>query len=181
VGPSGSGKSTLLSCLAGLDEPDGGAVRIGGFRMSHQPEAVRARLRGGTLGLLLQNRNLLQHSTVSQNMALAQRIVGRPRAAVAIELLETLGIAGRADALPRDLSGGELARAGLAVALANDPTVILADEPTGELDGIAENEVLQALRKRAANGTAILVASHSRAVADASDRIIALADGRVMA
>jgi putative ABC transport system ATP-binding protein len=181
VGPSGSGKSTLLSCLAGLDEPDGGTVRIGGIRMSHQPEAVRARLRGDTLGLLLQNRNLLQHLTVSQNMALAQRIVGRPRAAVAIELLEALGIAGRADALPRNLSGGELARAGLAVALANDPSVILADEPTGELDGITEAGVLQALRKRATNGTAVLVASHSRAVADASDRIITLADGRVMA
>jgi putative ABC transport system ATP-binding protein len=181
VGPSGSGKSTLLSCLAGLDEPDGGTVRIGGIRMSHQPEAVRARLRGDTLGLLLQNRNLLQHLTVSQNMALAQRIVGRPRAAVAIELLEALGIAGCADALPRNLSGGELARAGLAVALANDPSVILADEPTGELDGITEAGVLQALRKRATNGTAVLVASHSRAVADASDRIITLDDGRVMA
>lgn len=181
VGPSGSGKSTLLACLAGLDEPDGGTVRIGGVRMNHQPEAARARLRGTRLGLLLQNRNLLQHLTVKQNMALVQRIAARRRAAATTDLLEMLGIANRADALPRDLSGGELARAGLAVALANDPTVVLADEPTGELDGIAEHEVLQALRNRAGIGTAILVASHSPVVADASDRIIALADGRVTA
>ncbi|CAN5372711.1 ABC transporter ATP-binding protein [soil metagenome] len=181
VGPSGSGKSTLLSCLAGLDEPDGGTVFVGGVRMSHQPEPVRARLRGSTLGLLLQNRNLLQHLTVKQNVAMTQRIVGRPRPAAAIELLGTLGIADRAAALPRDLSGGELARAGMAVALANDPSVVLADEPTGELDGAAELEVLQALRDRAATGTAILVASHSPAVAEASDRIIRLADGRIVA
>jgi putative ABC transport system ATP-binding protein len=181
VGPSGSGKSTLLSCLAGLDEPDGGSVRVGSRRMSHQPEPVRARLRANSLGVLLQNRNLLQHLTVRQNIGLVQGIFGRPRAAAISELLESLGIADHADALPRDLSGGELARAGLAVALANDPIAVLADEPTGELDGVAEAEVLNVLRRRAAAGTAILVASHSGAVAECSDRIIALADGRLVA
>jgi len=180
VGPSGSGKSTLLSCLAGLDEPDGGSVRIGGRRMSHQTEPVRARLRANSLGLLLQNRNLLQHLTVRQNIRLVQGIFGRPMAATISELLDSLGIGDHADALPRNLSGGELARAGLAVALANDPIAVLADEPTGELDGAAEAEVLNVLRRRAAAGTAILVASHSAAVAECSDRIIALAGGRLV-
>ncbi|MCW2519551.1 MAG: putative transporter ATP-binding protein [Mycobacterium sp.] len=179
VGPSGSGKSTLLSCLAGIDEPDGGSVLVGGRRMSHQPETVRARLRADTLGLLLQNRNLLQHLTVRQNIGLVQRIIKNPRRESIMPLLDSLGIGNRADALPRNLSGGELARAGLAVALANDPIAVLADEPTGELDGSSEREVLQALRHRAANGTAILVASHSSAVADASDRVIRLSDGRI--
>jgi putative ABC transport system ATP-binding protein len=179
VGPSGSGKSTLLSCLAGIDEPDGGSVRVGGKRMSHQPETVRARLRADELGLLLQNRNLLPHLTVRQNIGLVQRIVKNPRPKSIMPLLDSLGIGSRADALPHDLSGGELARAGLAVALANDPIAVLADEPTGELDGSSERDVLQALKSRAADGTAILVASHSSAVADASDRIIRLSDGRI--
>ncbi len=179
VGPSGSGKSTLLSCLAGIDEPDGGSVRVGGKRMSHQPETVRARLRADELGLLLQNRNLLPQLTVRQNIGLVQRIVKNPRPKSVMPLLDSLGIGSRVDALPHDLSGGELARAGLAVALANDPIAVLADEPTGELDGSSERDVLHALKSRAANGTAILVASHSRAVADASDRIIRLSDGRI--
>ena len=181
VGPSGSGKSTLLSCLAGLDEPDGGSVRIGGRRLSHQPETLRARIRADTLGLLLQNRNLLQHLTVRQNVEFVRRIAGRSGFDTISGLLASLGVGDRARTLPRELSGGELARAGLAVALANDPIVVLADEPTGELDGEAERQVLRALRARATAGTAILVASHSPAVADSSDRIIQLSDGRIVA
>jgi putative ABC transport system ATP-binding protein len=111
---------------------------------------------------------------------LVQRIVGPPRPHEISPLLASLGVGHRADALPRDLSGGELARAGLAVALANDPIVVLADEPTGELDGRAERQVLQALRQRATDGTAILVASHSPAVADAADRVVRMSDGRVI-
>ena len=180
VGPSGSGKSTLLCCLAGIDEPDGGSVRVGDRRMSHRPETERAQLRADTLGLLLQSRNLLQHLTVRQNIGLVQRIVRRRQPDSIMPLLDSLGIADRADALPRHLSGGELARAGLAVALANDPIAVLADEPTGELDGAAERDVLQALVRRAQSGTAIVVASHSPAVADSSDRVIRLSDGRVV-
>jgi putative ABC transport system ATP-binding protein len=180
VGPSGSGKSTLLSCLAGVDEPDGGSVRVGDRRMSHRPETERARLRADLLGLLLQSRNLLQHLTVRQNIGLVQHIVRRPQPDSIMPLLDSLGIGARADALPRNLSGGELARAGMAVALANDPIAVLADEPTGELDGAAEREVLQALRRRADSGTAIVVASHSPAVADSSDRVIRLSDGRII-
>lgn len=179
VGPSGSGKSTLLTCLAGLDDPDGGTVRIGGQRLSHQPEPLRARLRAHHIGVLYQDRNLLGHLSVEQNVTLAQQIAGGPAASHSAVLLASLGIGERAGAYPDELSGGELARAGLAVALANDPLIVLADEPTGELDTVTEADVLAILRDRAASGSAILIASHSPAVAAAADRVIRLIDGRV--
>ena len=180
AGPSGSGKSTLLSCLAGLDEPDGGMVRVSGTRVSHRPESDRARLRADKIGVLMQNHNLLRHLTVRQNITLVQRLAGRERPNAITALLDSLGIGSRADALPHELSGGELARAGLAAALANDPVALLADEPTGELDGDAEQEVLNELRRRADAGTAILLASHSSAVTDSVDRVLHLADGRIV-
>jgi putative ABC transport system ATP-binding protein len=179
VGPSGSGKSTLLSCLAGLDEPDGGTVRVGGQRISHQPEPIRARLRARRVGLLLQSGNLFTHLTVEQNVRIARQLATAAPNATIEELLKSVGIAARAGARPDELSGGELARAGLAVALANDPVVLLADEPTGELDGGTEQQILRLLRTRAQSGVAVLIASHSPAVAAASDRVITLIDGRV--
>jgi len=179
VGPSGSGKSTLLACLAGTDEPDGGTVRIGGERLSHQPEPVRARLRARRVGLLFQSGNLLAHLTLAQNVSLAQRLAHNAQRTALDALLGPLGIVARAHAYPSQLSGGELARAGLAVALANDPVVLLADEPTGELDLGTERGVLDLLGERARGGVAILVASHSPAVAAAADRVVTLADGRV--
>ena len=127
-GPSGSGKSTLLSCLAGTDNPDGGIVRINGRRMSHQPEHMQARIRAANIGLLFQTGNMLAHMTVAQNIGLAQRLLGRSGRSVG-PILASLGIEHRAHAYPDQLSGGELARAGLAVAVANDPPAILADEP----------------------------------------------------
>lgn len=180
VGPSGSGKSTLLSCLAGLDEPDGGTVRVGGQRISHQPEATRARLRARRVGLLLQSGNLFTHLTVEQNVRIPRQLAPAAPSTTTDELLKSLGIAARAGARPDELSGGELARAGLAVALANNPVVLLADEPTGELDGATEQQILRLLSSRAESGVAILIASHSPAVAAASDRVITLVDGRVI-
>jgi putative ABC transport system ATP-binding protein len=180
VGPSGSGKSTLLGCLAGTDEPDGGTVRIQNIRLSHQPEPVRARMRSRHIGLLFQSNNLLAHLTVRQNVSLTQRMARGVHRTPVASVLESLGIAGRADAYPSQLSGGEIARAGLAVALANDPVVLLADEPTGELDHATERAVLDLLSARTADGVAVLVASHSPAVAVAADRIIELADGQVV-
>jgi putative ABC transport system ATP-binding protein len=182
-GPSGSGKSTLLSCLAGTDEPDGGTVRVGGERLSHQPEPVRARMRAARIGLVFQSANLFQHLTVAENVRLTQRLAGRPPADARVpvdQLLGSLELAGRAGAYPHQLSGGELARAGLAVALANDPVVLLADEPTGELDSATEAAVLDLLRGRARRGLAVVVASHSPAVAAAADRVIRLEDGRML-
>jgi putative ABC transport system ATP-binding protein len=180
VGPSGSGKSTLLSCLAGTEEPDGGVVRVRDTRLSHQTEAVRARMRGRYIGLLFQSHNLLAHLTVRQNVLLARRLARAGRPAPIVSLLDSLGITRRAHAYPGQLSGGELARAGLAVALANDPLVLLADEPTGELDHATERGVLDLLRTRAAAGVAVLVASHSPAVAALADRVIRLIDGQVV-
>jgi putative ABC transport system ATP-binding protein len=179
TGPSGSGKSTLLSCLAGLDEPDGGMVRIDGERLSRRPEEDRARLRGRSIGMLFQQANLVGHLSVAGNVALAQAISGRHTGAT--DVLERCGIAHRARSRPGQLSGGELARAGLAVALANDPAVVLADEPTGELDGITATRVLEQLRQRAAAGSAVVVVTHNPAVADAADREVHLLDGRVAA
>ncbi|WP_445529159.1 ABC transporter ATP-binding protein [Streptomyces cyslabdanicus] len=179
VGPSGAGKSTLLACLAGLDEPSGGEVRVDGVRVSHRPETERARLRARHIGVLLQNRNLLPHLSARDNVRLAQRAVRGWPAVPAAELLDRVGLAGRAHALPRQLSGGELARAGLAVALANSPAVLLADEPTGELDGGTEGMILDLLRERAADGCAVLVVTHSSEAVRIADRVITLDDGRV--
>jgi putative ABC transport system ATP-binding protein len=181
TGPSGSGKSTLLACLAGLDEPDGGIVRVAGETVSHKPEAERARLRSLHVGILFQAANLLEHLTVEQNVALAQRLCGRVDHRRCAALLTDLELGPRARAYPSQLSGGEAARAGLAVAVANRPTVLLADEPTGEVDAAAEANVLRLLRQRAEDGAAVVVVTHSDKVALATDRVIALADGQVVA
>ena len=181
VGPSGSGKSTLLGCLAGLDEPDGGTVLIEGRRMSHRPEAVRALVRAQRIGFVAQSGNLFDHLTVAANLAFVARVAGGRSIAGHEALLAAVDLDGRAQAYPGELSGGELARAGLAVALANDPAVVLADEPTGELDSATEADVLRLLVGTARGGVAAVVASHSPAVAAAADRILRLVDGQVAA
>ncbi len=182
TGPSGSGKSTLLACLAGLDEPDGGMVSVDGERLSRRPEEERARVRARSIGMLFQQANLVGHLSVEGNVALAQRLAGDPTASAwRAEVLERCGLTARAHARPNQLSGGELARAGLAVALANDPRVVLADEPTGELDEVTAQRVLGLLHGRAAEGAAVLIVTHSPQVAAMSDREIRLRDGRVEA
>jgi putative ABC transport system ATP-binding protein len=179
TGPSGSGKSTLLACLAGLDEPDGGTVTVDGERLSRRPEEERAAVRARSIGMLFQSGNLVGHLTVAGNLALAQGLGGRSNGKSA--LLERCGIADRAQALPAQLSGGELARAGLAVALANDPAILLADEPTGELDEATAARVLGLLRERAGDGMAVVVVTHDAAVASQAGRELRLRDGRVVA
>ncbi|MEY2444842.1 MAG: putative transport system ATP-binding protein [Ilumatobacteraceae bacterium] len=180
TGPSGSGKSTLLACLAGLDEPDGGSVRVGGAMMSRRSEAERAALRASSVGMLFQTGNLLDHLTVEQNVVFAQRLAGRVDRARVTELLTDVGLANRASAAPSTLSGGEAARAGLAVALANNPSVILADEPTGELDEVTSHRIMQLLRQRAQAGAAVLIVTHNELVAAEADREISLRDGQVV-
>jgi putative ABC transport system ATP-binding protein len=180
VGPSGSGKSTLLACLAGLDEPDGGQVRVGGVRLSHRPERERAAMRAAGIGMLFQSNNLIGHLSVRGNIDLVQRLAGKVDRGYRDRLLADLGLAARAHALVGTLSGGEAARAGLAVALAAEPAVLLADEPTGELDDSTELSVLTLLRARARAGGAVVVASHSAGVAETADRRIELVDGKVV-
>jgi putative ABC transport system ATP-binding protein len=182
AGPSGSGKSTLLACLAGLDEPDGGSVYIRETRISHRPERERSALRARHIGTLFQSANLLEHLTVRRNLELVQRIArarDRPSHRRSVDaLLDAVGLTRRSGARPSELSGGEAVRAGLAVALANNPDVLVADEPTGELDGATEAEVLRLIRDQADQGTAVVLASHSAAVAAMADEVIQLKDGQ---
>lgn len=181
VGPSGSGKSTLLSCMAGLDEPDGGYVTVAGQRITRRQEAARAGLRARWIGMLMQTGNLLNHLTVTQNIQAAQSLVRQGNGARQhpTALLKDVGLTDRGRARPSTLSGGEAARAALAVALANDPPVLLADEPTGEVDRDTEARILALLRERAAEGKAVLVVTHSQDVSAAADRVIRLVDGRI--
>ncbi len=202
VGPSGSGKTTLLACLAGLDDPDGGVVRVAGRVMSRRPEQERARLRARHLGIVLQSANLIDHLTVNGNLRQAQRLAARageaPRAAGEgpggrghrdaergradiEELLEQVGLSGRSRAYPAQLSGGEAVRAGLAVALVNRPPILLGDEPTAEVDRVTESRLIDLLRAEVARGPALVVATHSNALAEAADRVVRLADGRRVA
>jgi putative ABC transport system ATP-binding protein len=131
--------------------------------------------------VLFQQANLVGHLSVADNVVLAQRLRGERSREWCDDVLERCGIAGRAHARPDQLSGGELARAGLAVALANDPPVLLADEPTGELDEATAARVLGLLRERAAAGAAVLVATHDAGIAAAADRELRLLDGRLAA
>jgi putative ABC transport system ATP-binding protein len=176
IGPSGSGKSTLLACLAGLEDPDGGSVTVEGQRITRVAEPVRAGLRARRLGILLQSGNLLAHLSVAGNIRAAQSL--GPGGPDCYELLDRVGLRDRADAWPVQLSGGEAARAGLAVALANGPAVLLADEPTGETDAVNESLLLALLRDRAETGAAVLLVTHSQRVASAADRVLRLVDGR---
>lgn len=180
-GPSGSGKSTLLACIAGLDEPDGGTVTIDGHRMTRRPEAERAALRASSIGFLAQAGNLFAHLSVAGNIALQLDICGLPNNEIRInQLLNDVGLSDRAEALPATLSGGEAARAGLAVALASDPQLLIADEPTAEVDAETEALILDLFEKRCANGGAALIATHSHKLSARASRVLAIADGRIV-
>jgi putative ABC transport system ATP-binding protein len=179
IGPSGSGKSTLLACLAGLDEPDGGYVIVAGTRITRRAESTRSLLRARTIGVLLQSGNLLDHLSVRDNVRIAQAFAEKKDRRDPHALLADVGLEHRAGARPTTLSGGETARAGLAVALANDPPLLLADEPTGEVDAESERELIELLRARANSGHAVVVVTHSERVAAAADAIIRLSDGRL--
>lgn len=179
MGPSGSGKSTLLLCLAGLEEPDGGTVLVEGEHMTRRPEWHRAALRARSIGVLLQAGNLVEHLTVGDNVRLQLHLAGKRSADVAA-LLDAVALTDRARARADQLSGGEAARAGLAVALAAAPAVLLADEPTGDVDAMTEALILEALRARVKSGTAAVIATHSETIARWADRVVTLRDGRVV-
>ena len=179
VGPSGSGKSTLLACLAGLDNPDGGTVSIDGERLSRRPESATAAIRARSIGMLMQSGNLLEHLTVEENVRLQSRLAKVPQSPAEADLLSELGISERRYALPSQLSGGEAARAGLAVALAAGPKILICDEPTAEVDLATEQAILAILHARQRVGVAVIVATHSSVLASAADRIIHIVDGRL--
>ncbi len=180
MGPSGSGKSTLLSCLVGLDEPDGGHVELVGRRLTRKPEAERAAMRAAEIGILLQSRNLFEHLSVADNMRLQMRLARKLDKQRLERLIDLVGLADRRQARPSQLSGGEAARAGLAVALSSDPKVLLADEPTGEVDAETERDILRLFASHRQNGGATLIVTHSDALAAHADRVIRLLDGRIV-
>ncbi len=180
VGPSGSGKSTLLTCLAGLDEPDGGHVTLLGHRLTRRPEPERAARRAAHIGILLQSGNLFDHLSVEENILLQMRLARKVDRRRLDDLLDLVGLLARRQARPTHLSGGEAARAGLAVALAAAPSVLLADEPTGEVDAATEARILRIFESRRQSGQATLIVTHSAALAARADRIIHLEDGRIV-
>jgi putative ABC transport system ATP-binding protein len=184
VGPSGSGKSTLLNLLAGLDKPDAGRVMIGGEDLALLSRAERARIRRTKIGIVLQSLNLVSDLTASQNIELPLRLAGvRPRSArsIATDRLAELGLETLRHRFPHEMSGGQQQRIAIVRALANQPTVLLADEPTGALDSGSANEVLGLLRNAHRGGQTLIVVTHDARVAACADRTITLEDGCVVA
>jgi putative ABC transport system ATP-binding protein len=182
MGRSGSGKSTLLNLIAGLDAPTGGEVFLHGIPLSRRSESELARIRRAHIGFVFQFHNLLAGMTAHEQIALAAALTGVSRAEAedrARDLLELLGLRPRAGELPATLSGGERQRLAIARALANRPTVLLADEPTGALDSRAGDEVLELFRRLHRGGQTILLVTHDERVAAAADRIVQMADGRL--
>ncbi len=181
TGPSGSGKSTLLNLLAGLDTPSGGRVWLGDADLSALPESARAELRLRRIGFVFQSFNLVTVLTAQQNVAFPLGLAGvgkKERTARAAELLTRFGLERRLTHLPYKLSGGEKQRVALARALANNPDVVFADEPTGNLDSASGASVLTALRAVADEGRTVVIVTHDAAVAAAADEVVRLHDGR---
>lgn len=179
VGRSGSGKSTLLHILGALTQPDAGSVCVNGTEIVGLDSDATAKLRGRCIGFVFQSFNLIPHLTAAQNVALPFTHGARAGRDRALALLAQLGLASRATHHPGELSAGEQQRVALARALVNDPPVILADEPTGNLDGETEQELLDLFRSIAAEGRTVLVVTHNDAVSTAADRVIRMHQGRL--
>ena len=184
VGPSGSGKSSLLHIVGLLEKPDGGTIRLGGELIDTDNDATRTALRLQHIGFVYQAHNLLPEFTAQENIALPARLAGHGRASAmqdAMAALERLGLADRATHLPSKLSGGEQQRVAIARALANQPALVLADEPTGSLDAAAGEKVADLLfREAREQGAAILLATHDLELAARADRIMSLQDGKII-
>ena len=183
VGKSGSGKSTLLNLLAGIDRPTGGGISVDGTRLDSLSESQLAEWRGKTIGLVFQFFQLLPTLTIVENVMLPMDFVEiiptTKRRARALELLEQVGITDQADKLPTALSGGQQQRAAIARALANDPPILMADEPTGNLDEATRTSVLELFAKLNAEGRTVIVVTHERDISGYTDRQVRLVDGRI--
>jgi putative ABC transport system ATP-binding protein len=184
VGKSGSGKSTLLNLIGGIDEPSSGSVVVDGSDIGTLRPNALASWRGRTVGFVFQFFQLLPTLTVAENVMLpmdfCRTFPARERRKRALELLDRVGVAAQADKLPAALSGGEQQRVAIARALANEPAVVLADEPTGNLDSVTARAVLDLFRRMTGTGTTVVIATHERDIGRIVDRTIELTDGRVM-
>ncbi len=175
LGESGVGKSTLLNCIAGLETADSGTLRLDGIELATLGEAGLAALRRERLGFVFQAFHVLPHLTVAENVELPLRLLGRPDAARLQALLAAVGLQGLGARLPAQLSGGQLQRVAIARAVVHTPRLILADEPTGNLDPATAERVLQVLRDQVrGSGAACLLVTHSAAAAAAADRVLRL-------
>src|SRR5215216_5270670 len=182
MGPSGCGKSTLLNLAAGLDTPSDGEVIVADESLAGKDENDLARMRRAHIGIVFQFFNLLEGMSVLENVTLPAVIAGAPRKraeARARDLLDLLGLGEKSKDAPGVLSGGQRQRLAIARALANEPTLLLADEPTGALDSEGGHEVLELFRRLHAGGQTILLVTHDDDVAAAADRIVRMRDGRV--
>ena len=184
MGPSGCGKSTLLNLVAGLDTADEGSIVLDGEQVTGKTEDELARMRRRHIGIVFQFFNLLEGMSVLENVALPAIVAGMKRKhaeARARDLLDLLGLFDKAKAAPGTLSGGQRQRLAIARALANEPTLVLADEPTGALDSEGGHEVLELFRRLHEGGQTILLVTHDDDVAAAAERIVQMKDGRVVA
>ena len=184
MGPSGCGKSTLLNLVAGLDIADEGDITVAGEQVTGRSEDELARLRRRHIGIVFQFFNLLEGMTVLENVALPAVIAGRKRRMAetrAKDLLDLLGIGDKASAVPGVLSGGQRQRLAIARALANEPTLLLADEPTGALDSAGGDEVIELLRRLHTGGQTVVLVTHDDSVAAAAQRVVRMRDGRILA
>jgi ABC-type lipoprotein export system ATPase subunit len=180
MGPSGCGKSTLLHLLGGLDRPSGGEVSLNGRRIDDIGETALARMRRTDVGFVFQAFHLMEELTAIENVELSALLAGRsPRAARrrAEELLEQVGVTDRARFLPSALSGGQRQRVAIARALSNEPLVVLADEPTGNLDSAATLDVLQLFESLHESGQTLVIVTHDARIAATADRMISMRDG----
>jgi len=183
MGPSGCGKSTLLNLVAGLDSADEGTIILDGDEVTGRSEDDLARMRRRHIGIVFQFFNLLEGMSVLENVALPAIVAGSKRKQAetrARDLLDLLGLSDKAKAAPGVLSGGQRQRLAIARALANEPTLLLADEPTGALDSEGGAEVMELFRRLHAGGQTILLVTHDDDVAAAADRIVNMVDGRIV-
>ena len=183
MGPSGCGKSTLLNLIAGLDSADEGTIVLDGDEVTGRTEDDLARMRRRHIGIVFQFFNLLEGMSVLENVALPAIVAGSKRKQAetrARDLLDLLGLSDKAKAAPGVLSGGQRQRLAIARALANEPTLVLADEPTGALDSEGGAEVMELFRRLHAGGQTILLVTHDDDVAAAADRIVHMVDGRIV-
>lgn len=183
VGPSGHGKSTLMHLIGGLDKPTGGSVIIDGKNIATLSDSELAQLRARKIGFVFQFFNLIQGLTAAENIETALMLAGVPeklQQARVRELLEEVGLPDKSESRPSQLSGGQQQRIAIARALANNPDILLMDEPTGNLDSAAESEILQLLKKLNSKGKTVVLVTHSEEVARQAERVINVRDGLIV-